>query len=614
MLFMRFMRHPIVLKLLISCVVVSTLAVPLVITVSRAHAVHASGGITFDNSPGSAAPPSTLGPYSMTPFPADPQSFGNVSSVAAPGSGDVTFAPDLNHLRIGQGWATWSNGYTGDVYWTNGGTSATMTMPLGTSAFYFYAEPNPFAVFNITATTQNGTSSGPIPVNGFSGARYFGFYTDGSTTLETISISSDADFAVGEFGISTASALGAVAAQLAKSVVGAPYLGDGSTFGGKGYDWNSRLFVGPDQIKSGYNYYNNVDKKIEFGAGLDCAGLIFWAYNKAFGATQYLSLSNPIYYEGADGQYAFNSKPISKADLQPGDLLFFSNDGGKSMHHVAMYVGGDDAVEAANTSIGIVLSKVSEMITRTDFFSYGRPTPPVVAGQIRAHSPISLVVTDPDGYTINDQTAIVTDEERLREVPRQLYYSEWNIDQSGRVDDIVTFPTLKTGNYFIKVVPKPGAMPTDVYSLDIEVAGQTITLANNVPLKDIPSQGYGIKSTGGGISVFIPVSIDIKPGSSDNSINPSSNGKIPVAILSSTTFNAPATVDKTSLTFGHTGNENSLAFCNVEDVNGDGLLDLICQFNTQQTGFNTGDMQGILNGKTTSGIPIRGADSVRIVP
>src|SRR5713226_7850212 len=162
---------------------------------------HASSAITFNNSPGTGAPPPTLGPYSMTRFSTDPQPLGNVSSVAAPGNGTVGFTPTLNHLQVGSGWATWSNGYGGDVYWTNGGNNMTISLPPGTPAFYFYAEPNPFAFFNITATTQDGTSSGAISVNGFHGASYFGFYTDGSTTLQTITVNSSADFAVGEFGI-----------------------------------------------------------------------------------------------------------------------------------------------------------------------------------------------------------------------------------------------------------------------------------------------------------------------------------------------------------------------------------------------------------------------------
>jgi len=114
----------------------------------------------------------------------------------------------------------------------------------------------------------------------------------------------------------------------------------------------------------------------------------------------------------------------------------------------------------------------------------------------------------------------------------------------------------------------------------------------------------------------ITVAIDIKPGSFPNSINPQSKSKIPVAILSSPTFAAPSDVDDASLTFGRVGNEQSLAFCSPspQDVNGDGLLDLVCHFNTQQTGFQKGNTVGVLKGKTMDGIPFKGTDSVNIVP
>lgn len=112
------------------------------------------------------------------------------------------------------------------------------------------------------------------------------------------------------------------------------------------------------------------------------------------------------------------------------------------------------------------------------------------------------------------------------------------------------------------------------------------------------------------------VAIDIKPGEDPPSINPKSHGKVPVAILSSPTFDATTQVDRTSLTFGHTGDEQSLAFCNPggEDVNGDGLPDLICHCETPKTGFQPGDTIGVLKGKTVTGIPIMGTDSIRIVP
>ena len=112
------------------------------------------------------------------------------------------------------------------------------------------------------------------------------------------------------------------------------------------------------------------------------------------------------------------------------------------------------------------------------------------------------------------------------------------------------------------------------------------------------------------------INIDIKPGSSTSPINLKSQGKIPVAILSTKFFDAPTNVDTKSLTFGHTGDEKSLAFCDStpQDVNGDGLPDLVCHFTTQQTGFQIGDTVGVLKGATTSLIPIEGKDVVTIVP
>jgi hypothetical protein len=90
-----------------------------------------------------------------------------------------------------------------------------------------------------------------------------------------------------------------------------------------------------------------------------------------------------------------------------------------------------------------------------------------------------------------------------------------------------------------------------------------------------------------------------------------------VAILSTPDFDAPAEVNGDSLTFGLTGSEDSLAFCSPspEDVNDDGLLDLVCHFHTQGTGFCEADeaVEGILGGETFGGFPIKGTDSVRLV-
>jgi uncharacterized delta-60 repeat protein len=111
-----------------------------------------------------------------------------------------------------------------------------------------------------------------------------------------------------------------------------------------------------------------------------------------------------------------------------------------------------------------------------------------------------------------------------------------------------------------------------------------------------------------------PVKIDIKPGDYPNIIDLGSKGTIPVAVLSSRDFDAPKQVTTTSLKFGRTGSEASLASCSPpQDVNKDGLLDVLCHFTATKTEFRLGDTQGVLTGTTSGGDAIRGTDSVVVV-
>ena len=173
-------------------------------TLTLAAAPAAQAAIVFNGSPGTGSPPATLGGYPMTAFGADSRPLNtDVTTVTSPIEGNVAFNPALEHEQVGNGWATWSNGYTGDVYFA-GGSSVALTLPAGTTAFYLYAEPNEFESFDVSATAQDGTTSGPVSVYGDAGAQYFGFYGTSGDTIETITVS-NADpqgFAVGEFGIS----------------------------------------------------------------------------------------------------------------------------------------------------------------------------------------------------------------------------------------------------------------------------------------------------------------------------------------------------------------------------------------------------------------------------
>jgi hypothetical protein len=111
------------------------------------------------------------------------------------------------------------------------------------------------------------------------------------------------------------------------------------------------------------------------------------------------------------------------------------------------------------------------------------------------------------------------------------------------------------------------------------------------------------------------IAIEVKPGNDEIApINPRSKGKIPVALLSSSKFDA-MNVDVSSLTFGATGDEKSFSHCGQsgEDVNGDGRLDLVCHFENQVAGFEKGDLEGIVRGKMKWGTRIEGRAFLKVV-
>lgn len=175
----------------------------LALAVWAVAAAPASAAIIFADL-GTAAPPAVIGGYTMTPFPADPTAqFVNVTSVASPLGGTVDFSYALNHRLVGDGWSTWSHGYAGDVYFTNGSVAdLTLTMPADTGAFYLYLEPNPFSIFNFVVCSDT-TCSPATAVVGNSGANGFAFHATGGDVISSILIQSldQVDYAVGEFGI-----------------------------------------------------------------------------------------------------------------------------------------------------------------------------------------------------------------------------------------------------------------------------------------------------------------------------------------------------------------------------------------------------------------------------
>jgi hypothetical protein len=110
---------------------------------------------------------------------------------------------------------------------------------------------------------------------------------------------------------------------------------------------------------------------------------------------------------------------------------------------------------------------------------------------VRAHSPIDLVVTDPDCLSISKE---------LNEIPGALYMED-DFDGDGSPDDYIIIPEPKTGEYLITVIPEPNASPTDVYTLEVWGTDAAIILAENTPITNIPSEPY----------VLNPAALDIPP-------------------------------------------------------------------------------------------------------
>ena len=85
-------------------------------------------------------------------------------------------------------------------------------------------------------------------------------------------------------------------------------------------------------------------------SGFDCSGLMQYCFRQV--GISISRVSSSQYYDGT---------PVSRSNLQPGDMVFFGSD----IHHVGMYIGDGLYVHAPQT--GDVV-KVSSLSSRGDYF------------------------------------------------------------------------------------------------------------------------------------------------------------------------------------------------------------------------------------------------------
>jgi hypothetical protein len=113
------------------------------------------------------------------------------------------------------------------------------------------------------------------------------------------------------------------------------------------------------------------------------------------------------------------------------------------------------------------------------------------------------------------------------------------------------------------------------------------------------------------------VMIDVKPESTENTINLGSNGVFPVAIFGASDFDVTSidleTISLSGATVNLIGKANKYQ-CSYVDINNDGVLDLVCNVQTNLLTLKAGDTVAVLTARTVSGKPLTGQDAVRIVP
>jgi len=218
-------------------------------------------------------------------------------------------------------------------------------------------------------------------------------------------------------------------------------------------------------------------------------------------------------------------------------------------------------------------------------------------------SPIDLIVTDPDGFTISKE---------INEIPGVIYTEEVDFNGDGELDDIIAIPNCKLGDYIIDVISD--ATTTDTYSLLIWPGTMSvpIVLVDEVQVVNIPDQPYIISSTETEVIPIIPATIDFDP----YTLNLKSKGKwvtvyielpeghgydVSAINLGSIVLNSQIPAEIKPTDFG--------------DHDNDGIPDLMVKFDRQavQDSVTLGFVEMKIRGSLIDGVDFQGIYTVLVI-
>lgn len=96
-------------------------------------------------------------------------------------------------------------------------------------------------------------------------------------------------------------------------------------------------------------------------SGFDCSGFVYYVYKQCG-----YSITRTATAQNSDGEY------VSRADLQPGDIIIFYNSAKTAIGHAGIYIGNGQFIHASSGSGKVVITNLSANYYNTHYYSARR--------------------------------------------------------------------------------------------------------------------------------------------------------------------------------------------------------------------------------------------------